>query len=92
MPRRLDSLSGRINQALDRYAWMIDKEEPRIRALFNAEQWAGIIDAAKDWRQLRSAPLFFAVDQTLRRLQCTGTLELSDAELIMLADIAEGEL
>lgn len=88
MPRRMDSLSGRINQALDRYAWILAREGPRIRALFNDAQWAGILEYARRWREMDAAelPAFVRV--------CIGVqgLRMSDADLVLLADLAEGDL
>lgn len=91
MPRRMDSLSGRINQALERYAWILARDGPRIRAMFNASQWAGIVNAARDWRELRADAVPGAVLSALTRSGIDAS-ELSDVDLVLLADIAEGDM
>lgn len=91
MPRRMDSLSGRINQALERYAWILARDGPRIRAMFTASQWAGIVNAARDWRELRADAVPGAVLSALTR-SCIDASALSDADLVLLADIAEGDM
>lgn len=89
MPRRMDSLSGRINQALDRYACILARDGPRIRSLFTAEQWAHVVDAAKAWRHMRPDVLPGEVEKTIQRI--AGPM-LRDCDSIILADIAEGDL
>lgn len=91
MPRRLDSLSGRINQALERYAWILQRDGPRIRAMFDACQWAGIVNAARDWRKLSADAVPGAVLSALTRSGIEAS-QLSDADLVLLADIAEGDM
>ena len=93
MPRRMDSLSGRINQALERYAWILARDGPRIRAMFNASQWAGIVNAARDWRELRADEIPDAALRTLHsiRAPCSAS-EMRDSDLVLLADLAEGDL
>lgn len=93
MPRRLDSLSGRINQALERYAWILARDGPRIRAVFTDAQWLAIVDASRRWRELRANELPGAVLADLSRLQLPHDVStISDSDLVILADLAEGDL
>lgn len=91
MPRRLDSLSGRINQALERYAWILARDGPRIRAMFDAGQWQTVINAAHKWHGLPAAELPGAVTAALADAFVIGPM-LSDCDLVLLADLAEGDL
>lgn len=91
MPRRCDSLSGRINQALERYAWILARDGPRIRAMFDAGQWQTVINSAHRWQGAPAAELPAAVSSALAGAFILGPA-LSDADLVLLADLAEGEL
>ena len=90
MPRRCDSLSGRINQALERYAWILARDGPRLRAMFTASQWLDIVDMSADWRELSADDLPGAVRASLARMALA--VAMSDVDLVLLADLAEGDL
>lgn len=59
--------------------------------MFTASQWAGIVNAARDWRELSADAVPGAV---LSALTSSGidASELSDADLVLLVDIAEGDM
>lgn len=90
MPRRCDSLSGRINQVCDRYSALLMERGPPLRAMFSDDEWSALLDACAAW-----------IDKT----DCTNDLRLVDyppgsglngrlscADRITLAELLEAEL
>lgn len=86
--RRLDSLSGRINQVSARYAAIMALEGPSMRARFSSSQWASLLTHAWRWREIDAPKLPIAV----RRDLGGSARGLTDAQLVLLADMAEGDL
>ena len=86
--RRLDSLSGRINQVAARYAAILALDGPSLRARFNSAQWASLLTHAWRWREIDAPKLPIVV----RRDLGGSARGLTDAQLVLLADMAEGDL
>lgn len=92
LPRRRDSLSGRINQIAARYCVLMHERGPPLRASFSAADWAALLDAGA---ALPGADCLAALDAAILSEHpdlAARIGAMSNAQRIILAELLEAEL
>jgi len=92
--RHTDSLSGRINQIIDRYLALITPCEERVRAAFSPEEWACLQTAYKALGLWQAAEGIWQITDTLSdalgdTAAAKHVAELDLVESIVLVELLE---
>ena len=85
MPRRMDSLSGRINQALERYAWIVESRSKAFEIVLTDAQDLSLCIDAKHWARLDPCEL-------IERIRALMDVPMSDIDCLMVAELTEARL
>lgn len=89
-----DSLSGRMNQIVDRYLEMVQRDRERVRGKFNAAEWQRL---AAELHRHTCAPITTTqLRMILRSARSTRALrqvidDMAGGELVVLIELLENE-